>query len=481
MSSTRSSPNPLPMRERIKVPRQVMPEQLPAVRIHTFSEVNLGYSPELARQEALRCLECRKPTCMDNCPVGVKVREFVQLIVGGDFAGAAAKIREDNVLPAITGRVCPQEDHCEGSCLMAKKVEPLGIGYLERFIADYELREGMSNPAIPPATGKKVAIVGSGPAGLSAAGDLVQKGHRVHVFEALHELGGVLVYGIPEFRMPKNIIREQLAFMRQMGVEFETDVVVGRTVTLDELMEEEGYDAVFVATGAGSPLFMNIPGEHLNGVYSANEFLTRINLMHAYEFPRYDEPMVDLRGKDVAVIGGGNTALDVIRSARRLGARNAYVIYRRSEAEMPARKEEVKHARDEGIEFHMLTNPIEFLSDGKGWLKATRCVRMELGEPDSSGRRRPVPLSGSEFEVPLSVAVVAVGTSANPVIQSTTPGLGTDNRGYIEADPITQRTSRKGVFAGGDIVTGSATVILAMGAGRRAARSIEEYLVTGEW
>ena len=481
MSSTVPSPNPLPMRERMKVPRQHMPEQAATARVHNFSEVNLGYSPELARQEAVRCLECRKPTCMENCPVGVKVREFVQFIVAGDFAAAAAKIREDNVLPAITGRVCPQEDHCEGSCLMAKKVEPLGIGYLERFIADYELRHGMGQlPAVEP-SGKKVAIVGSGPAGLSAAGDLVQKGHQVRVFEALHELGGVLVYGIPEFRLPKQIIRQQLDGMRQMGVEFETDVVVGRTVTIDELMDEEGYDAVFIATGAGSPLFLNVPGEHLNGVYSANEFLTRINLMHAYEFPGYDQPLLELRGQHVAVVGGGNTALDVIRSARRLGAEKASLIYRRSQAEMPARAEEVNHARDEGIEFHMLTNPVEFLSDGHGWLRAARCVRMQLGEPDASGRRRPVPIACSEFELPLAVAVIAVGTSANPVIQSTTPGLRTNQRGYIEADPVTQRTSRKGVFAGGDIVTGSATVILAMGAGRRAARAIHEYLANGQW
>ena len=481
MNSTEPSPNPLPMRERMKVPRQHMPEQAAIARVHNFSEVNLGYSPELARQEAVRCLECRKPTCMENCPVGVKVREFVQFIVAGDFAAAAAKIREDNVLPAITGRVCPQEDHCEGSCLMAKKVEPLGIGYLERFIADYELRHGMGQLSAVKTSGKKVAIVGSGPAGLSAAGDLVQKGHQVRVFEALHELGGVLVYGIPEFRLPKQIIRQQLDAMRQMGVEFETDVVVGRTVTIDELMDEEGYDAVFIATGAGSPLFLNIPGEHLNGVYSANEFLTRINLMHAYEFPYYDQPLLDLCGKHVAVVGGGNTALDVIRSARRLGAEKASLIYRRSEKEMPARAEEVRHARDEGIEFHMLTNPVEFLSDGHGWLRAARCVRMQLGEPDASGRRRPVPIAGSEFELPLAVAVIAVGTSANPVIQSTTPGLRTNQRGYIEADPVTQRTSRKGVFAGGDIVTGSATVILAMGAGRRAARAIHEYLGGSEW
>ena len=443
--------------------------------------MNLGYSEELARQEALRCIECAKPACTKDCPVGVKVHEFVQMIVAGDYLGAAAKIREDNVLPAITGRVCPQEDHCEGGCLMGKKVKPLGIGYLERFVADYEKRMGVSPVPNAPPTGKRVAVVGSGPSGLTVAGDLVQKGHKVRVFEALHELGGVLVYGIPEFRLPKQIIREQLDYMRAMGVEFETDVVVGRTISINELLEEEGYDAVFIGTGAGLPVFMNIPGEHLNGVYSANEFLTRINLMKAYKFPVFDEPMLDLHGKDVAVIGGGNTALDAIRSALRLGARKAYVLYRRSEAEMPARAEEVKHAREEGIEFQMLTNPIEFKPDGEGWLGLVRCQRMELGEPDASGRRRPVPVAGSEFEIPLSVAVIAVGTTANPIVQSTTPGLGTDKRGYIQANADTQRTTRKGVFAGGDIVTGGATVILAMGAGRRAAKSIHDYLTTGEW
>ena len=482
MSPTiKKSLNPVPIKERIKVPRQGMPEQPACERAHNFEEVNLGYNAELAKQEAQRCLECAKPTCTDNCPVGVKVKEFVELIVAGDFLAAAAKIREDNVLPAVTGRVCPQEDQCEGKCLLSKKVKPLGIGYLERFVADYEQK--MGSPIIRKAefTGKKVAVVGSGPSGLTVAGDLIQKGHQVRVFEALHEIGGVLVYGIPEFRLPKQIVREQIDTMRQMGVEFETDVVVGRTVTIDELLEEEGYDAVYIGTGAGLPQFMNVPGEHLNGVYSANEFLTRINLMKAYKFPVYDEPMLDLKGRNVAVIGGGNTALDAIRSALRLGAGNAYVIYRRSDAEMPARAEEVHHARQEGINFQMLTAPTEFLSDGKGWLTAARCVRMELGEPDASGRRRPVPKEGSEFELPLSVAIIAIGTSANPIVQSTTPGLGTNKRGYIQASEETQRTTRKGVFAGGDIVTGSATVILAMGAGRRAANSIHEYLTTGEW
>jgi glutamate synthase (NADPH/NADH) small chain len=474
------SANPLTLKERMKVPRQHMLEQAPERRVKNFQEVNLGYSEELARREALRCLECAKPVCVDSCPVGVKVKEFVRLIVAGNFLEAAAKIREDNVLPAITGRVCPQEDHCEGSCLLHKKVDSLGIGYLERFVADYEQRADAKPAPNAPATGKKVAIVGSGPAGLSAAGDLIQRGHQVHVFEALHEIGGVLVYGIPEFRLPKQVIRQQIDKMREMGVEFETDVVVGKTITIDELFEQEGYDAVFIATGAGLPVFLGILGEHLNGVYSANEFLTRINLMHAYEFPRYDEPIVDLRGKHVAVIGGGNTALDAIRSARRLGAEKAYVIYRRSETEMPARIEEAKHAKQEGIEFRVLTNPVEFL-DQCGWLKAARCVQMELGEPDGSGRRRPIPIAGSEFEIPLQVAIIATGTSANPLIQSTTPGLKTNKRGYIEAGAESQRTSRKGVFAGGDIVTGAATVILAMGAGRRAAKSIHEYLITGEW
>ncbi|HYM77357.1 MAG TPA: NADPH-dependent glutamate synthase [Candidatus Dormibacteraeota bacterium] len=482
MSPTASkSKNPLSPKERIKVPRQLMPEQPACERAHNFEEVNLGYSAELAQQEALRCLECAKPTCTDNCPVGIDVKEFVQRIVIGDFLGAAAKIREANVLPAITGRVCPQEDQCEGKCLLSKKVKPLGIGYLERFVADYEQRMGTHVVPNAEPTGKKVAIVGSGPSGLTVAGDLIQKGHKVRVFEALHEIGGVLVYGIPEFRLPKQIVREQIDYMRQMGVEFETNVVVGRTITIDELLEEEGYDAVFIGTGAGLPQFMNIPGEHLNGVYSANEFLTRINLMKAYKFPDYDEPMIDLKGKNVAVIGGGNTALDAIRSALRLGAGNAYVLYRRSDAEMPARAEEVHHARQEGINFQMLTAPVEFLSDGKGGLSAARCVRMELGEPDASGRRRPMPKEGSEFDLPLSVAVIAIGTSANPIVPSTTPGLGTSKWGYIQASEETQRTTRKGVFAGGDIVTGSATVILAMGAGRRAAKSIHAYLTTGEW
>jgi glutamate synthase (NADPH/NADH) small chain len=476
---TRPKPN-----ERMKMPRIGMPARDAAERGRDFAEVNLGLDETLAQTESVRCLQCANPTCMHGCPVSVKVREFVDLVFAGDFLGAAAKVREDNVLPAITGRVCPQEDQCEGACLLAKgkRGEPLAIGHLERFVADYERRVGaVGLPQNAPATGKRVAIVGSGPAGLAAAGDLVQRGHGVRVLEALHEIGGVLVYGIPEFRLPKDVVRQEVDTLRRMGVEFETNVVVGKTVTVDELLGEEGFDAVLIATGAGLPRFLGVPGEHLNGVYSANEFLTRVNLMKAYRFPEYDEPVYDCRGRDVAVVGGGNTALDAIRTALRLGARNAWLIYRRSEAEMPARAEEVHHAREEGIQFLTLTHPVEFLGGAAGELRAARCIRMELGEPDASGRRSPRPVAGSEFEIPLDVAIIAVGTGANPIVQSSTPGLATDRRGYIAADPETLRTSRRGVFAGGDIVTGAATVILAMGAGRKAAKSIDEFLASGEW
>jgi glutamate synthase (NADPH/NADH) small chain len=474
--------NPLKPRERVKIPRVAMPEREPEHRRSSFSEVNLGLDAPLALTEASRCLECAKPTCVDGCPVGVKVREFVSLVQAGDYLAAAAKMREDNVLPAVTGRVCPQEEQCEGACVLGKRFEPLAIGHLERFVADYEEQMGaIGLPPKAPPSGKRVALVGSGPASLTAAGDLVQKGHEVTVFEALHEIGGVLVYGIPEFRLPKEIVRREVDNLRRLGVEFQTNVVVGKTVTIDELLKEEGYHAVFVATGAGLPHFLGIPGEHLNGVYSANEFLTRVNLMKAYRFPGYDEPIYDCRGRRVAVVGGGNTALDAIRTALRLGAQTATLIYRRSEAEMPGRKEEVKHAREEGVELRVLTHPVEFLGDGKGWLVGARCVRTSLGEPDASARARPVPVPGSEFEIPLDVAIVAVGTGPNPLVQSTTPNLATNKKGYIQADPETLKTSSKGVFAGGDIVTGSATVILAMGAGRRAARAMDEYLRTGVW
>jgi glutamate synthase (NADPH/NADH) small chain len=477
-----SDANPLLAKERIRIPRVRMPELDAEVRAHNFAEVNQGLSATAAVTEATRCIACARPGCQLECPVGVKIKDIVALIYAGDFLAAAAKMREDNALPAITGRVCPQESQCEGGCVIGRMGEPVAIGNLERFIADFERESGqLGLPAVAPPTGRSIAIVGSGPAGLSAAGDLVQKGHRVRVFEALHELGGVLVYGIPEFRLPKAIVKEEVDNLRRMGVEFETNVVVGRSVTLDELMRVEGYDAVFVATGAGLPVFLGVPGEHLNGVYSANEFLTRTNLMRAYKFPEVDAPIYDCRDRDVIVVGGGNTAMDAVRTARRLGAKTATLVYRRSEAEMPARAEEVKHAREEGIAFRTLTNPIEFLGDEKGWLTGARCVHMELGEPDASGRRRPVPIPGSEDVLPANVVIIGVGTTANPLIQSTTPDLVTNQWNYIVADPETLRTSKRGVFAGGDIVTGGATVILAMGAGRKAAKAMDEYLKTGAW
>lgn len=473
--------NELPPKERVKIPRQKMPEQPPEQRRQNFEEVNLGLPEDLARIEALRCLECKAQPCLQGCPVGVKIREFIQLIAAGNFLGAAAKMREDNVLPAITGRVCPQEHQCEGVCVLAKKGEPVAIGNLERFIADYERSAGrVGLPENAPPTGKRVALVGSGPAALSAAGDLVQMGHAVTVFEALHEIGGVLVYGIPEFRLPKEIVREEVDNLRHMGVVFQTNVVIGRTFTIDELMGEMGFDAVFIGSGGGLPNFLNIPGEHLSGVYSANEFLTRVNLMKAYR-PEYDQPVYNCRGRNVAVIGGGNTGLDAIRTAMRLGASNAWVIYRRSEAEMPARAEEVNHARAEGIQFMMLTNPLAFLGDEKGRLCGGRFVKMDLGEPDASGRRRPIAIEGSEFEIPLDVAIIAAGNKGNPLVQSTTPDLQTTSHGYIIADPETMKTSKRGVFAGGDVVTGGATVILAMGAGRKAAKAIHDYLCSGAW
>ncbi len=478
----RSAMNILPLKERMKILRTHMPELDPSIRSHNFEEVNQGLPPEDALTEATRCIACAKPGCVVQCPVGVKIKDVVELICAGDYLAAAAKMREDNALPAITGRVCPQENQCEGGCVLGKKGAPLAIGNLERFIADFERNSGqLGLPSNAPSTGKSVAIVGSGPAGLSAAGDLIQKGHRVRVFEALHELGGVLVYGIPEFRLPKTIVKGEVDNLRRMGVEFETNVVVGKSVTIDELMQYEHFDAVFVATGAGLPVFLGIPGEHFNGVYSANEFLTRVNLMRAYQVTEYDEPVYDCRDRDVIVVGGGNTAMDAVRTARRLGARTATLVYRRSEAEMPARLEEVHHAQQEGIEFRMLTNPIEFIGDQKGWLTGVRCVRMELDEPGPDGRRRPVEVKGSAFVLPANVVIIGVGTTANPLIQSSTPDLKTTPRNYIVADSQTNRTSKRGVFAGGDIVTGGATVILAMGAGRKAAASIHQFLTTGEW
>ncbi|MCA9175439.1 MAG: NADPH-dependent glutamate synthase [Planctomycetales bacterium] len=472
----------LPPKERTKIPRQPMPEQDPAERSHNFKEVNRGFEVIVAQQEAQRCLACNDPKCVHGCPVGVKIREFVDLVIQGEYLKAAAKIREDNVLPAVTGRVCPQENQCEGSCILGKRFSPLAIGHLERFVADYEQATGQVGiPERAPATGRKVAIVGSGPAGLSCAGDLVLKGHDVTVFEALHEIGGVLVYGIPEFRLPKEIVRNEVENLGKMGVEFQTNVVIGKTVTVDELLGEEGFDAVFIATGAGLPRFMNIPGEHLGGVYSANEFLTRVNLMKAYDPEHYDSPIYACKGRNVAVVGGGNTAMDAIRSARRLGAKNAYVIYRRGEEEMPARREEVHHAKDEGVQFLNLHNPVEFLGNDDGYLTGVKLVKMELGPEDESGRRSPAPIEGSEFVLPIDVVIIAIGTGANPLVQSSAPDIQTNRWGYIVADEATLRTTKQAVFAGGDIVSGSATVILAMGAGRKAARSIHEYLSTGQW
>jgi len=463
-------------KERMKIPRQQMPEQDKDVRKANFLEVNLGLTEELAKLEASRCLQCPKPTCVEGCPVGVKINEFVSLVADGDYTAAAAKIKEDNMLPAVCGRVCPQEEQCESKCVLAKKGDAVAIGRIERFVADYERNNNaIKLPESKPKTGKKVAVVGSGPAGLSCAGDLIQMGHDVTVFEALHDLGGVLIYGIPEFRLPKEIVKVEIESLKKLGVDFQVNQVIGFTDTVDELIAD-GYDAVFIAVGAGLPNFLNIKGENLNGVYSSNEFLTRVNLMKAYKFPEYDTPVFDCKDKNVAVFGGGNTAMDAVRTSKRLGAKNAYIIYRRSEVEMPARLEEVHHAKEEGIEFMFLSNPVEFTGDEKGWLNGVVLQKMELGEADASGRRRPVPVQGSEFTLDINMAVVAIGNGSNPVIQKTTPDLKYNKWGNIVVDEATMKTSKEGVFAGGDIVTGGATVILAMGAGRKAAKAIDEYL-----
>ncbi len=469
-------------KERLKIPRHPMIEQDPMERSHNFNEVNLGYTAQLAMAEADRCLQCPKPTCVEGCPVHIQIKDFIGLIAEGDFLGAVKKIKEDNALPAICGRVCPQEEQCEESCVVAKRGEPVAIGHLERFVADYERNSGkIEIPEVKKSNGKKVAIVGSGPAGLSCAKDLCGKGYDVTVFEALHELGGVLVYGIPEFRLPKDIVRTEIDGLKKMGVKFQTDTIIGRLYTIDELFEEEGFDAVFLGVGAGLPWFLGIEGENLDGVYSANEFLTRVNLMKAYKFPEYDSPILDLHGKNVAVFGGGNTAMDAVRTALRLGAKNAYIIYRRSEKEMPARVEEVKHAKEEGVQFMLLTNPVRLIGDDEGWLKAVELIKMELGEPDASGRRRPIPIEGSNFTMDMDVAIVAIGNGPNPLIMQTSPEIEVSKRNTIVVDPETMKTSKKGVFAGGDIVTGGATVILAMGAGRKAAAAIDEYIQTGKW
>ena len=463
-------------KERMKIKRQSMPEQDSAKRRSNFLEVNLGLTEELAKMEALRCIQCPKPTCIEGCPVNVKIKDFIALVAEGDYLGAAAKIKEDNMLPAVCGRVCPQEEQCEAKCVVGKKNEAVAIGRLERYVADYERQHnGSKVPELKSKSGKKVAIIGSGPAGLSCAGDLIQMGHDVTVFEALHELGGVLIYGIPEFRLPKDIVKAEVESLKKLGVDFQTNSVIGFTDTIDELMQN-GYNAVFIAVGAGLPHFLKIPGENLNGVYSANEFLTRVNLMKAYKFPDYDTPVFHCKDKNVAVFGGGNTAMDAVRTSKRLGAKNAYIIYRRSDVEMPARKEEIHHAKEEGIEFIYLSNPIEFIGDKNGWLKGVKVQKMELGEPDASGRRRPVPIEGSEYLIDIDMAVIAIGNGSNPIIQKTTPDLQYTKWGNIVVDEATMKTSKEGVFAGGDIVTGGATVILAMGAGRKAAAAINEYL-----
>ncbi|WP_418409015.1 NADPH-dependent glutamate synthase [Alistipes sp.] len=458
-----------------KIPRVPVREQDPKVRATNFEEVCYGYNTEEATLETSRCLHCKNPRCVAACPVGIRIPDFIGALHAGEFRQAADIIAEDSSLPSICGRVCPQESQCEGSCILGIKGEPVAIGKLERFVGDWKLEHGAAAaPQTAPRNGHKVAVIGSGPAGLACASDLAKMGYQVKIFEALHKVGGVLVYGIPEFRLPKErIVAREIAEVEKLGVEIETDVIVGRTVTIDSLLDEEGYAAVFIGSGAGLPRFMGIPGENLNGVVSANEFLTRANLMHAYD-EQYDTPIYV--GKRVVVVGGGNVAMDAVRTARRLGA-EATIVYRRSEKELPARAEEVHHAKEEGICFRMLTNPVEVLGDERGWVRGMRCVEMELGEPDESGRRSPVVKAGSEFDIACDVAIMALGTSPNPLLAATTAGLETNRRGCITADER-GATSREGVFAGGDAVTGAATVILAMGAGRTAARAIDEYIKT---
>lgn len=446
-------------------------EQDPKVRATNFEEVCYGYNAKEATEEASRCLNCKNPRCVAACPVSVKIPEFIVKLREGDMSGAAAKIAEDNSLPSVCGRVCPQESQCEGSCILGIKGESVAIGKLERFVGDWALEHGVATAVAEP-NGRSVAIVGSGPAGLACAADLAKMGYGVTVFEALHRVGGVLEYGIPEFRLPKDgVVAREVENIRKLGVKIETDTIVGRTVTIDSLMDDEGFDAVFIGSGAGLPKFMRIPGENFNGVVSANEFLTRSNLMKAYH-EDYDTPIH--AGNRAVIVGGGNVAMDAVRTAKRLGA-EAIIVYRRSEEELPARVEEVHHAREEGIEFRMLTNPVEVLGDDKGWVRGLRCVRMELGEPDASGRRSPAEVAGSEFDIECDVVIMALGTSPNPQIPATTPGIETTRWGGIVANED-GATSRPGVFAGGDAVTGAATVILAMGAGRAAAKGIDEYI-----
>ena len=458
----------------MQIPRQEMPARDAGTRAACFEEVNLGMPEHVAMMEARRCLACKVAKCVDGCPVRVDIPGFITKVADGDFAGAADILLRGNTLPGISGRVCPQEQQCEAQCIRGKgKGAPVAIGHLERFVADWAREHGNSHKVpIAEPSGFKVAIVGSGPAGLTAAGELARMGHKVTVFEAFHKPGGVLVYGIPEFRLPKKIVAAEVANLRKLGVDIVPNVIIGLSYTIDDLMDEMGYDAVFIANGAGLPVFLGIPGENLKGVYSANEYLTRSNLMKAYD-PGSDTPV--LRGRQVVVIGGGNTAMDAVRTARRMGADPATLVYRRSRAEMPARAEEILHAEEEGIVFQLLTNPVAILGDDKGWVRAIRCQQMKLGEPDASGRARPVPVPGSEFDIPCQVVVEAIGTRANPLLTQTTPDLEVNTKGYITVDE-NGMTSKAGVFAGGDIVRGAATVILAMGDGKRAASAIDAYL-----
>jgi glutamate synthase (NADPH/NADH) small chain len=469
-----SSANPLKPSERMKIPRQEPIEQAAAERMTNFLEVSFGFDDERSVIEAKRCLDCKQPLCIDGCPVGIDIPAFIGLVLKKDYVGAVNKIREANYLPAICGRVCPQESQCEELCVLGKKLTPVAIGKLERFVADFEMQQNLfTPPVIAEHREEKVAIVGSGPAGLTCAAELARKGYQVTIFEALHAVGGVLRYGIPEFRLPKEILDIETERIKALGVQIYLNFVIGRTATIDELFGEWGFKAIFLATGAGTPTFLGIPGENLSGVYSANEFLTRVNLMGAYRFPDFDTPI--RIGKTVAVIGGGNTAMDAVRTAKRLGAEHAYLIYRRSRSEMPARQEEIHHAEQEGIELLLLTNPTRILADNNNWVCGIECQRMELGEPDDSGRRRPVPVKGSEFVVEIQTLVEAIGQKPNPIIQSTTPGLDTSKRGTVVTNEQ-QATSRPGIFAGGDLSRGGATVILAMRDGKQAAAAIDDYL-----
>ena len=458
----------------MRLDKNPMPEQAPDVRNKNFLEVTTGYTEEMAIDEAQRCLNCKTKPCMQGCPVSVKIPEFLTYMKDGDFEGAYQKIKETNALPAVCGRVCPQEKQCESKCVRGIKGEPVGIRRLERFAADYHMANVEDKIEVPEWNGKRIAVVGSGPSGLTVAGDMAKRGYKVTVYEAFHTAGGVLMYGIPEFRLPKDIVQKEISNLKKMGVDIQTNVIIGRTLTVDELFNDMGFDAVYIGSGAGLPRFMGIEGESLNGVYSANEFLTRINLMKGYKFPDYDTPVYV--GKNVAVLGGGNVAMDAARSAKRLGAENVYIVYRRGEEELPARKEEVEHAKEEGIEFKLLQNPTKILGNEDGWVTGMEVIKMELGEPDESGRRRPVEVKGSEEVLDIDTVVVAIGQTPNPLIRQTTEGLETNNHGCIIADE-NGLTTREKVYAGGDVVTGAATVILAMGAGKKAAEALDKELM----